>query len=283
MTLEKEPIFIVGSGRSGTRMIYKLLSGIPHIEIHHEYLCTHIQQLAALYHMHVISQQTVKEKLLELYGAAIYYSRAKHWIDSSNKLSWVIEPLFELFPSAKFVNITRDGRKVASSYFHKLSDEMYDDESVRVMQEWLKHQDRVPMPPPEKRYWWNIPRGDDPFADEFPLFDQFERACYQWVEANRVILETFEKIPKEQKLWVKLENLVKDKSVLEEFLAFFGVNYEEHYYEFLQTPQNVIFPIDFRLTGNQAKQFDRIASVMMAKLGYAGIEEYSVDYGRKPG
>lgn len=272
------PIFVVGSGRSGTRMIFKLLTGISEVEIYHEYLCTHIQQVAALYYMKIISKMEVKQKILDTHGAAIYYSKAKYWVDCSNKLSWVIEPLFELFPQSKFVNLVRDGRKVANSFFYKLSDEMYDDESVKIMQDWLKDQENLPIPPPEKKYWWNIPREGQPFAGEFSKFDRFQRCCYQWREANRVVMESLKKVPREQLLFVKLEELTTKRDVLKRFLDFFEVKYEEHFFEFLQTPQNVIFPMDFKLTDTQLKQFDEIARGMMKKLCYADKEEYEVKY-----
>lgn len=46
----------------------------------------------------------------------------------------------------------------------------------------------------------------------------------------------------------------------------------------MQTPQNVIFPMDFKLTKEQVSQFNEIAGDMMQLLGYAGTEEYSVKY-----
>ncbi|MHA1360795.1 MAG: sulfotransferase family protein [Candidatus Helarchaeota archaeon] len=278
MSSETIPIFVVGSGRSGTRMIFKLLSGIPEIEIYHEYLCTHIQQVSAMYYMQLIEKKEAKQKIMELHGAAIHYSEAKYWVDCSNKLSWIIEPLFELFQQAKFVNLIRDGRKVTSSFYNKLGAEMYDDKSVKIMQYWLSNRDSAPMPPPEKKYWWNIPQKGQPFAKEFTKFNRFQRCCYQWREANRVILESFKKIPEKQQLLVKLEELTTNRDVLKRFLDFFEIEYKEHFFEYLQIPQNVFFPMDFKLTDNQLKQFNKIAHDMMETLGYADKEEYRVKY-----
>ncbi len=277
MSAETVPIFVVGSGRSGTRTVFKLLSGIPTIEIYHEYVCTHIQQAACLYAMGLMEGPAIKAEIGKLHGSAIYYSRAPLWVDCSNKLSWIIGPLHQLFPRARFVHLVRDGRKVASSYFHKLTDEMYDDDSVRILRAWLADR-RLPMPPPEKKYWWNVPQPGQPFAEQFPQFDQFERACYQWVEANRVVRESLQAVPAEQQLFVKLEELTTRKDEVERFLRFFGVAYEDHFFEFLQTPQNVIFPLDFRLTEAQVEQFNAIAGPMMDLLGYSGSEEYTVRY-----
>jgi sulfotransferase family protein len=278
MATHTVPYFLVGSGRSGTRTIFKLLSGVPGLEVHHEFVCTHIQQIAALYYMGLMPRAELLAKLRDLHGGAIFYTSADRWMDCSNKLSWIIEPLLEMFPNARFIHLARDGRKVANSYFHKLSDEMYDDESVAIVQRWLADRS-LPMPPPEKKYWWNIPQPGQPWHAEFPRFNQFQRACYQWAEANRAIVEQLARVPAGQRHFVRLEELVSDRGVLRGLLDFIGIPFEEHFFEFLQTPQNVIFPMDFKLTGEQQVEFDRIGGGMMERLGYANTEEYEVNYG----
>ena len=88
----------------------------------------------------------------------------------------------------KFIHLVRDGRKVVSSYFHKLGDECYDDKSVAVLQAWLDDPVLNPMPPPEKKYWWNIPKPGTPLSKVFRRYDQFQRICFHWAEVNRFIL-----------------------------------------------------------------------------------------------
>lgn len=277
MSRDTVPVFVVGSGRSGTRMIFKLLSGVPNIEVHHEYLCTHVQPLAAEYFMGLITKEATKQSLQDLHGSAIHYSGSAYFVDCSNKLSWIIEPLFEMHPNARFIHITRDGRKVCSSFFHKLAPEIYDDASVGILQHWLQNRD-LPKPPPEKKYWWNIPQAGQPFADEFKTFDQFQRICYHWREAIRVINEAFAQLPRGQTLTVKLEELTSSKDTLARFLSIFDIEYDDQYYEFVQTPQNVFFPMDFGLTDDQNRAFYQIAGDSMRLLGYQDTEVYTVRY-----
>jgi len=272
------PIFIVGSGRSGTRLFYKLLSGISNIEIYHEFICTHIQPLAAKYYMELFSKQELKEKIKKLHGSAIHYSEAKFWVDSSNKLSWIIEPLFEMYPKAKFIHVARDGRKVVSSFFHKLAPEIYDDKSVSIMYRWLENPKKNPEPPPEKKYWWNIPQKGQTFYTDFKNFDQFQRICYHWAESLRVIDSSFTKLPKENKRTYKLEELTSDKKILQEFLANFEVELNEELLDIVRTPQNVFFPMDFKLTDEQSSKFYEIASAQMEKFGYKDKDTYTVKY-----
>jgi len=274
------PVFVIGSGRSGTRTIFKLLSGIEGLEIHHEYCCTHIQPVAARYAMGCSDIDETIAVLQSLHGAAIDWSHADTWIDCSNKLTWVVEPLMRLFPEARFVNLVRDGRKVANSFFHKLPDEMYDDRSTAILRRWLDDPDNAPMPPPEKKYWWNIPVDGMPFADEFPRFGQFERAVYHWVESNRVAAESLSThVPADQQLTLRLEDLVAERSTLEAFCEFLGIPCDDSYAEFLETPQNVIYPMDFGLDDAQRSQFAAIAAPMMQQLGYdLDTKEYTVVY-----
>ena len=139
---------MVSSGRSGSAMMEKVFSVDPSVEVHHEYLCTHVQKIACLWEMRKISRSHALKELSLIYGPALFYCSAPIFIDSSNKLSWVISLLDELFPSCHFVHIVRDGRKVTSSYYHKLHDECYDNRSVRILR--ASFENKILLPPPEK-------------------------------------------------------------------------------------------------------------------------------------
>ena len=96
----------------------------------------------------LVAENECRRLVAETYGAAIRYSEAAHWGDSSNKLSWLIPDLAAAFPKARFVHLVRDGRKVCSSYFHKLGAECYDDRSTAIFQ---AHVDDPRLPAPQVR------------------------------------------------------------------------------------------------------------------------------------
>src|ERR1700722_455535 len=169
------PFFIVSRGRSGTAMLHKALSSKPCVEMHHEYAVQITQPLAVKRYLGVIDGVKARQTLAETFGAAMAQSRAGYWGDSSNKLSWLIPDLAALFPQARFVHLVRDGRKVASSYFHKLGAENYDDRSTPILQAHHDDPARYPAPPPEKKYWWPMPRRCSADAGPFRVFSQFER------------------------------------------------------------------------------------------------------------
>lgn len=276
--INSRPIFVVGTGRCGTRSIFKMLSGTPSVEIHHEYDCTHLQKQAALHYMTQISDAALRQSLQESYGSAIFYSDAATWIDCSNKASWIMHQLHSLLPEARFVVLYRDGRKVVASFFNKLAQEIYDDESVGKLTRWLENPDKQPQPPAEKKYWWNIPQSNQDFVEDFPKYGQFQRICYHWQNCNQHIGLQLDQLPAEAWHCVKLEDITSDKSKLFSLLEFMEVPFQDEYFEALQTPQNVFFPMDFQLTDVQLEMFNAICTPMMQQLGYSGSESYVVHY-----
>jgi hypothetical protein len=198
--------------------------------------------------------------------------------DSSNKLSWLIPDLAGLMPDAKFVHLVRDGRKVASSYFHKLGKECYDDRSTAILAAHARDPEHNPAPPPEKKYWWPRARQGDRFGQEFPSFDQFERICWHWGEINRVILDALSTVSAERKLFTRLENLEAEASEVNTLFDFLGLKYRPEHFEMFARPHNVNQPEDRLLDRVQSEKFARIAGQMMEALGYAGEPEYVVKY-----
>jgi hypothetical protein len=274
--MSARPFFIVSSGRSGTAMLHKALSAMAGVEMHHEYMVQITQPLAVRRYLGLIGAEETARLIGETYGGAIRYSGATHWGDSSNKLSWLIPDLAATFPKARFIHLVRDGRKVASSYFHKLGDECYDDASTRILQAHVD--DGVAAPPPEKKYWWPLPRRGSADAGRFRSFSQFERISWHWAELNRLVLEELSRLPAERTLFVRLEELRGSPSEVRGLYQFLGLPYRDEAFGTFAKPHNVNRPEDRLLDAGQRAQFEAIAGDMQARLGYADKPEYVVNY-----
>jgi len=257
-------------------MLHKVFSAMSGVTMHHEYAVQITQPLAVKRYLGAVNAQEARHVLDETFGAALHHAQGTHWGDSSNKLSWLIPDLAALFPEGRFVHLVRDGRKVASSYFHKLSAENYDDRSNAALQDW--YDGTGPLPPPEKPYWWPVPRRGDPMAETFRGFDQFQRICWHWAEINKVALEALAAVPRHRTLFVKLEDLIKSPAVFKEMSDFLDLPYREADFALFARPHNVNRPEDRLLDARQTAQFESIAGEMMAALGYAGAAEYAVAY-----
>ena len=273
-----EPFFIVSSGRSGTAMLHKALSAVPEVEAQHEYMVHLIQPLAVRRTMGLADAREARAVLSQTHGAAMHYCERAHWGDSSNKLSWLIPDLAALFPTAKFVHLVRDGRKVAGSFFRKLADECYDDRSTAILRAHVEDPTRVPAPPPEKKYWWPLPRRDDPVAEAFAAFNQFERIAWHWAEINRVILRDLVAVPRENSLFVRLEDLRERPDTVRGLYEFLGLEFRDQHFAMFARPHNVNRPEDKLLDQRQRACFERIAGAMMDRLGYSSRPEYVVNY-----
>jgi hypothetical protein len=271
------PFFIVSSGRSGTAMLHKALSAAPGVEMHHEYMVQISQPLAVKRYLGLVGAEEARRVLKETHGAAIHFSPATHWGDSSNKLSWLIPDLASLFPDARFVHLTRDGRKVAGSYFHKLGAECYDDRSTQVLQAYLDNLDS-PAPPPEKKYWWPCPRLGAPDAPAFRRYGQFERICWHWAELNRVVMSDLAALPPDRSLFVRLEDLRESPSAAKGLYDFLNLPYRDEAFAAFARPHNVNRPEDRLLDEVQRNAFEAIAGAVQARLGYADRPEYVVNY-----
>jgi hypothetical protein len=273
-----EAFFVVSSGRSGTAMLHKALSASPAVEMHHEYMVHIVQPLAIRRTMGLVDAAEAKRVLAVTHLAAIRYSEKQHWGDSSNKLSWLIPELAELLPQAKFVHLVRDGRKVASSYFHKLADECYDDRSTAILQAHVGDPLATPPPPPEKKYWWPLPRHGDPAAGDFASYDQFARIAWHWAEINRVILEALAALPPRQSRFVRLEDLRGSPNAARGLYEFLNLPYRDEHFAMFARPHNVNRPEDRLLDEKQRAQFETVAGSMLARLGYSSRAEYVVNY-----
>jgi hypothetical protein len=271
------PFFIVSSGRSGTAMLHKALSGTPNLEMHHEYMVQITQPLAVKRYLGLIGEDECRRILADTHGAAIHYSQASQWGDSSNKLSWLIPDLAGLFPEARFVHLVRDGRKVASSYFHKLGDECYDDRSTAILQAHLDDFHN-PAPPPEKKYWWPLPRKASRDAGPFRKFSQFERIVWHWAELNRVVQAELARLAPERSLFLRLEDLRESPSAVQGLYDFLNLPYSDAVFDGFQRPHNVNRPEDRLLDSDQRDAFEAIAGATQARLGYADRAEYVVNY-----
>jgi len=273
-----KPFFIVSSGRSGTAMLHKALSAKPQVSMHHEYAVEVTQKLGVQRYLGLADEAETRETLRQIYAMPIADCKTTLWGDSSNKLSWLISDLAALFPEARFVHLVRDGRKVASSYFHKLGDECYDDVSNARMQAHYDDPAQTPAPPPEKPFWWPVPRKGTPEADAFRQWNQFQRIAWHWTEINRAAMSALATLPRERSLFVRLEDLRSSPSEVRAVYEFLNLPFRDSDFALFARPHNVNRPQDRLLDGRQRKQFEAIAGDMMRQLGYAGTAEYRVKY-----
>jgi len=252
-------VFVIGSGRCGTKAIAKMLAGSEWIEAHHEYCRYSYQREAVLYKMGYISEHTMRDILDGIFYSAAFYSQAGLFMDSSHKLVPVCDVLVKAFPEARFIQLVRDGRKVCTSFFYKL--QIHDDRAHEILKAWRDN--TLPCPPPSEKYWWI----------SAPYDDRWQRICWWWKESNAIIER---EIP--NRYLVRLEDLKASAEAVMKLTDYIGVPYSQSYYEFLQKPDHVYVPINYSMTEEQRLQFNEICGETMIQYGYENTEERDVDY-----
>ena len=162
----RKAVFILSSGRSGSKALVKMLAGSRNIDAHHEYARDFFQSTVARYYMGLTSRNEALDCLNNTYSGAIRYAMSDMFLDSSNKLCWCADLLKELFPDCEIIHVTRDGRKVASSFYHKLKHTIYPDIASEAFYNYYINKmsgnkrgevEDNPIPPPIEQFWWIYP------------------------------------------------------------------------------------------------------------------------------
>jgi hypothetical protein len=285
-------LFTVSSGRAGSYLIHRLLSLYPQVESHHEFNCAYTQKVAVINYLGLYSEAVAVSKLEETHGAGVRYCEAEIFSDSSNKLSWLIQPLHRLFPEAKFLWLVRDGRRVCISYMKKLPDEVYRDKDVDILYKWLDGYIAPPVtgvvlqwnwwqeiPAPTKGIWWPVPRPSSPVAHVFRYeWNRWQRLCWYWNEVNQTISNSLEKIPSGQWTGMKLEDLTRDRKFYIYLMEWLGLPPTDQGWQLLQKPTNVTEPVNYPLTQEQESQYWEICGETHLGLGYGREAVYDVRY-----
>lgn len=259
--------FVVSSGRSGTALLGQKIFPALGVDARHEYQCILVQQLGALYYAGQVSTHSARIVLYGSHYSAAYYSDNSLFLDASNKLSWLIIPLFDLFPTTKFIHLIRDGRSVCSSYYHKLANEHYTDRAVKILDRYLNDtMDEVVTPPGEKEYWWPLPRHGFSRRTFINQWNRWQRVCWHWSEVNKEIERSLSFVPDDQKMTVKLEDLTTDNGAqMAGICDWLCIKWKPELLPVLQRPHNVIELGHTPLTLEQEVSFEAIAGEMQRK------------------
>lgn len=192
----ENPIFIIGSPRSGTTFLGECLGTIPEISYHFEPV---LIKAAARY---VYTQQWNSDQAKNFYRQV--YSWLMRWqqdgdlrlAEKTPRNSFIIPFLAAAFPNAKFIHIIRDGRDVALSLTRK---PWYNNElNGSIMREpggYLCG---------SKPRFWVEPERDG----EFETTDNLHRCIWLWRRYIEAATAGMNSLAPEQKFELRYEDLV---------------------------------------------------------------------------
>ena len=121
----KEPIFVIGSPRSGTTLLRLILDAHPHISCGEE---THfLRDLEAIVgrHWNLVSTYglghdwwlaRIRGLYTDFQAAVLARSGKRRWAEKDPTYTLHLDFIEELFPDARFVHLVRDGHDVVASF-----------------------------------------------------------------------------------------------------------------------------------------------------------------------
>ncbi len=248
----KAPIFIIGTGRSGTTVLGKLFA------LHRE--TVFLNEPKAIWHYahgaeDIIGSyttgpstirlakakdpQTLASKISNIYGWSLFWGGARRIVDKYPELVFRTDFVNDVFPDAKFIAILRDGVDTCSSVTN-----------------WSKRKGVVESG--ETHDWWGredrkwhmivdqiVPEHDDlaPFADKLrQTKDHRDRAAVEWIVSMREAQAAYANNP-DKVLCIKFEALCeKPESILREMLEHCGLSddtvFAEYSKQILDAPES---------------------------------------------
>ncbi len=196
----REPIFILGSPRSGTTFLGSCITELPEVSYHFEPIATK----AAAKYVYESSWSLGKSKwfyrtvyswLMRIYGDSDL-----RFAEKTPRNCFLVNFLSQTFPNAKFVHIIRDGRDAALSHSKK---------------PWLQSASVVSgkREPggyrfgPYARFWVERER-----VSEFELTSDIHRCIWAWRRYTESILKSASHLPKTRYYELRYENLVSNST-----------------------------------------------------------------------
>jgi glycosyltransferase involved in cell wall biosynthesis len=112
----REPVFVVGSPRSGTTFLGECLGAMPVISYHHEPVAT--KAAAAFVELGVWHEERASRFFRKVYRCLLRLrlDGGLRYVDKTPRNVFLMPFLSRAFPDARFIHIVRDGRDVALSW-----------------------------------------------------------------------------------------------------------------------------------------------------------------------
>jgi hypothetical protein len=195
--LASSPVFVLSTGRAGTKLVTQLLDGSSRVSAHHEprpalmhlphWAFTHQHELAALVK---VFEAARFEMILEA------HLRSKIYAESNHCLTFFAPAIDALLPRSRFVHLVRHPGDFVASAARK---GWYSNDSI-----WEAGRVRV----------------DDP--ERWRAMDRVERLAWLWQSTNGYARDFLSRIAPERTFLLRLEDIAERPARLMEFAHFVG-------------------------------------------------------------
>ena len=200
---------MLSTGRSGSQSISKIFKKHDQVDAYHE---PHYQiiRISTEYEHGVITKEAAKHELFSIYCNSFNYKKGMIYLESEHRLFNLVHLLKEIIPHSKFIWLIRDGRNVVSSTFGR---GWYDPKKEFGAKPLVYTIPGI----------WDYYRLDGSKAGvfskaEWDRMNIFQKNCWYWSYINESIERQLLEIPREDWIFVKLEELSREISNICEFM-----------------------------------------------------------------
>ncbi len=279
MTRNGKTIIILNAGRSGSQFVVRALKDINKSAIvNHEFNLLEYKPELVKYNFY--RSQKYKNIFLDRFQK-FYISNIDTdniWIDCSYSLTdeTVIKELSSRIQDLKIVHLVRNGEEVVSSWFNKLTEEIYEDVSMHSLIKSLKSESN--FPPREKKFYWNMFSSTKNSSEDFFFLSQFQKICHHWADSIKIGIQAEQFIKEGNYLQIKLEDLVTKKSSMKSLSNFVYGSDNLDLDSINMKPLNIHQKRQFPFSKEQSLIFDEICSIEYNRLGYENSQNFNTDY-----
>lgn len=255
------PIFAIGTGRCGTHLLEALLNESKYINSHHiqDSNLDSFYRYTRWYNLPVDQRPLLRQRYNWIKEASL---KNRIYFESNPYLSFHVED-FHSALNAKFIFIYRNPESVIRSHLIKgwYKDIATDNLETTPGLEYgipLNHSlGRIqPLEAEERREWFSL--------------SQPGKIAWMWSAVNGIIDKQLQKIPDENKFYLRIEGLNYHK--FQELEAFIGVSLglsEKKFLKIIEAkPGKGKSVYDSHWQDNEIKEIKRICSTVNEQLGY---------------
>jgi hypothetical protein len=181
-------VFVLSTGRAGTKTLASLFNLAPNILSYHE-------PMPSLYELSKLSyecgddsmaRKVLREAFLSVREERMTYSlaRGKGYVETSPQATFLAPVILEAIPNVRFVHIVRDPRYVVRSAMRRQWYNSNPADNTRI-----------------------APRPDSPVGPRWEGYNAFQKNLWLWAETNQWIINFSSGLPNDRVLLVRSEDL----------------------------------------------------------------------------
>lgn len=270
-----QPVFILGTGRSGTTILGIVMSmhkevgflnepkALWHEVNSHEDIIGSYTMKDASYMLNTSdADEKQKKDIHKIFGAYLFSTASKRVVDKYPELIFRVPYVKALFPDAKFIFLVRNGWDTCASI---------DNWSVRLASSIEN----------ETQDWWGrnnrkwellveqVLKQDDYFSNIVDVIDEIDNhrdmAALEWVATMRQGFKILEEYP-DDVMRVNYEQLIESpRDILEKLEIFCSFKHDEIYIEY---GEEVLKPVNAKAPVKLHSKIMPLFNDMMIALGY---------------